>query len=56
MQVVKLKVEKNKERYYVATDDGVPIESVLKFIKFKDNTGYARNTLKQYCYHLKLFL
>ncbi len=55
MQVVKLKVEKNKERYYVATDDGVPIESVLKFIKFKDNTGYARNTLKQYCWHLKLY-
>lgn len=55
MQVVKVKLEKNKERYYVATDDGVPIEVVFKFIKFKDNTGYARNTLKQYCWHLKLY-
>ena len=55
MQVVKVKLEKNKERYYVATDDGIPIEVIFKFIKFKDNTGYSRNTLKQYCWHLKLY-
>ena len=39
----------------MATDDGVPIEVVSKFIKFKDNINYARNTLKQYCTHLKLY-
>lgn len=55
MQVVKVKLEKNKERYYVADDKGKPIEVIFKFIKFKDNTMYARNTLKQYCYHLKLY-
>lgn len=55
MQVVKVKLEENKERYYVANDDGSPIEVILKFIKFKDNTNYARNTLKQYCWHLKLY-
>ena len=55
MQVVKVKLEKNKERYYVANDDGKPIQVIFKFIKFKDSTNYARNTLKQYCCHLKLY-
>ncbi|WP_368488866.1 tyrosine-type recombinase/integrase [Clostridium sp. BJN0013] len=55
MEVVKVKTEDNKERYYVADDNGLPVESILKFIKFKDNTNYARNTLRMYCQHLKLY-
>lgn len=55
MKVVKVRTEENQERYYVSNDDGYPIEPVLKFIRFKDNTGYARNTLKAYCYHLKSY-
>ncbi|SHJ46992.1 hypothetical protein SAMN02745944_06021, partial [Clostridium magnum DSM 2767] len=53
MEVVKVKTEE-KERYYVADNDGLPIEPILKFIRFKDNTNYARNTLRMYCQHLKL--
>ncbi|AQS10544.1 transposase [Clostridium saccharobutylicum] len=55
MEVVKVKTEDNKERYFVANDEGLPVESILKFIKFKDNTNYARNTLRMYCQHLKLY-
>lgn len=55
MKVVKIKTNDGKERYYVADNNGIPIESVLKFIKFKDNVNYARNTLKQYCQGLKLY-
>jgi len=55
MEVVKVKTEDGKERYYVADRQGLPIEPVLKFIRLKDNTNYARNTLKMYCYHLKLY-
>lgn len=55
MQVVKVKLKENQERYYVANDNGTPVEAILKFIKFKDNLNYARNTLKQYCWHLKLY-
>ncbi|SHI21092.1 hypothetical protein SAMN02745944_03261, partial [Clostridium magnum DSM 2767] len=40
MEVVKVKTEE-KERYYVADNDGLPIEPILKFIRFKDNTNYA---------------
>lgn len=55
MEVVKVRTEDDKERYFVAGDDGLPVESVLKFIRFKDNTNYARNTLRMYCQHLKLY-
>lgn len=55
MEVVKVKTEDGKERYFVADDEGLPIEPILKFIKFKDNTNFARNTLRMYCQHLKLY-
>jgi integrase len=55
MEVVKVKTEEGKERYFVADDNGLPIEPVLKFIRFKDNTNFARNTLRMYCQHLKLY-
>ncbi|MGH4138607.1 tyrosine-type recombinase/integrase [Clostridium sp.] len=55
MEVVKVKTEDGKERYFVADDNGLPIEPILKFIRFKDNTDFARNTLRMYCQHLKLY-
>lgn len=55
MEVVKVRTEEGKERYYVADNNGLPIEPILKFIRFKDNTNYARNTLRMYCQHLKLY-
>lgn len=55
MEVVKVKTADDKERYFLANDMGLPIEPVLKFIRFKDNTNYARNTLRMYCQHLKLY-
>ncbi|OPD34212.1 transposase [Clostridium botulinum] len=55
MEVVKVKTDEGKERYFVADDLGLPIEPILKFIRFKDNTNYARNTLRMYCQHLKLY-
>ncbi|EPY2306038.1 tyrosine-type recombinase/integrase [Clostridium sporogenes] len=55
MEVVKVKTEEGRERYFVAHDDGLPVEPILKFIRFKDNTNFARNTLRMYCQHLKLY-
>ena len=55
MEVVKVKTEDGKERYFVSDDYGLPIEPILKFIRFKDNTNFARNTLRMYCQHLKLY-
>ena len=31
------------------------VELVKRYIKYLDNTGKAPNTIKTYCYHLKLF-
>lgn len=55
MEVVRVKTEENHVRYYLADDDGLPVEPVLRFLKFKDNTGYARNTLRMHCQHLKQY-
>lgn len=55
MEVVKVKTENGTERYFVADDLGLPIKPILKFIRFKDNINYARNTLRMYCQHLKLY-
>lgn len=55
MRVETLITGEGKERYMLVDDKGDPVKTVLKYIKYKDNTGAARNTLRAYCYHLKLF-
>jgi len=55
MKVVKLKTVDGRVRYYLANDTGTPVQPVLKYLKFKDNAGYARNTLRMHCIHLKHF-
>lgn len=55
MKVVELKTVDGRIRYYLADDTGIPVTPVLKYLKFKDNAGYARNTLRMHCIHLKHF-
>lgn len=55
MRVETVVTPNNKTRYILLNDAGDPVEPVLKYLKYKDNTGAARNTLRAYCYHLKLF-
>ncbi|AZJ24463.1 transposase (plasmid) [Bacillus wiedmannii bv. thuringiensis] len=42
-------------RYLLVDQYGEMIMPVMKFLKYKDNTGTARNTLRSYCYALKLY-
>lgn len=42
-------------RYILVNSQGVPINVVTKFLKFKDNCGRARNTLRAYSFHLKVY-
>jgi len=53
MKVVEFKTTEDTTRYYLTDDKGLPIEPVLQYLKFKDNAGYARNTLRMHCIHLK---
>jgi len=55
LQVEKLFTSTNKIRYMLVDKAGEPVEPVLRYIKFKDNSDSARNTLRAYCYHLRLF-
>lgn len=53
MKVVEVTTTDNKTRYYLTDDTGIPVEAVLMYLKFKDDAGYARNTLRMHCIHLK---
>jgi integrase len=44
-----------KTRYILLNNKGELVEPVIKFLKFKDNSGSARETLRAYCHHLKLY-
>jgi len=53
MKIIEVSTTNNKTRYYLADETGAPVEPVLQYLKFKDNAGYARNTLRMHCIHLK---
>lgn len=55
MKVEQIITTDNKIRYVLMDqyrEMGMP---VMKFLKYKDNTGTARNTLRSYWYELKLY-
>lgn len=55
MRVESFKTRNGLTRYLLVDSFGKPIEVVRKFLRFKDNCGRARNTLKAYCFHLKSY-
>ena len=55
MNVEKFITSSGLTRYLLIDSAGVPVEEVRKFLRFKDNCGRARNTLKAYCFHLKSY-
>src|SRR5699024_5060064 len=56
MRLQKIQLEDKSYPLYILLDEKFNvIENVLKYIKYLDNTGKAPNTIKSYCYHLKLF-
>lgn len=56
MKVQKVVVEEKLYPLYILLDKSFEVvEPVKKYIKYLDSTGKAPNTIKTYCYHLKLF-
>lgn len=55
MRVITLCTKEGKTRYMLLNNDNEPVQSVLQYLKFKDNIGASRNTLRSFSYHLKLF-
>lgn len=55
MYVSEIVTSIGKTRYMLVNDDGFPVLPVLQYLKFKDQIGLARNTLRLYCFQLKLY-
>ena len=55
MEVVTFETGDGKIRYYLADDSAVPIQPVLNYLRFEDNRGLARNTLRLHCIQMKHF-
>ncbi|MVX67346.1 tyrosine-type recombinase/integrase [Clostridium chromiireducens] len=55
MRVQEVKLDNNRRRYMLLNDKGLPIISVVKYLKYLDNGEKSSNTQKTYCYALKLY-
>ncbi|MFO1446009.1 tyrosine-type recombinase/integrase [Bacillus sp. Bva_UNVM-123] len=55
MRVITLSTKEGKTRYMLLDHNNEPVQPVLQYLKFKDNSGASRNTLRSFSYHLKLF-
>lgn len=53
MKTVTCKTPEGKIRYYLADEKGEPVPEVMAYLKFLDNQGKARNTLRLSCYQLQ---
>ena len=55
MQVELVITSEHKTRYLLVDALGEPVRPVLQYLRFLDSQRIARNTLRTYCYHFKLF-
>ncbi|MDC3412884.1 transposase [Terrihalobacillus insolitus] len=53
MRVQEIIVSDNTRRYLLVDQNGEFVKPVVKFLKYKDTTGSARNTLRSYSYAVK---
>jgi site-specific recombinase XerD len=53
MNTVTCTTPEGKTRYYLADASGSPVPEVMDYLKFLDNQGKARNTLRLSCYQLQ---
>lgn len=55
MKVVTFETMDGRTRYYLTDNNDIPVEPVLDYLRFEDNRGLARNTLRLHCIQLKHF-
>jgi len=55
MKTVSFTTTAGKVRYMLVDQNGYPVTPVLQYVRFKDQNGSARNTIRAICHHLKLF-
>lgn len=55
MKVQEVLLGNGGKSYLLVGNDGVPIYPVAKYLKYLDLSGKSLNTIKTYCYSLKVF-
>lgn len=53
MRVVEIKIQDGQHRYVVIDEDGGLVEPIVRYLKYLDCIGSARQTLRSYAYSLK---
>jgi integrase/recombinase XerD len=55
MQVVEIETQDKQRRYVVIDDKGALVEPIVRYLKYLDRIGVARNTLRSYATALRLY-
>ena len=55
MQVIEIETQDQQKRYVVIDDEGTLIEPIVRYLKYLDRIGAARNTLRSYAIILKQY-
>jgi site-specific recombinase XerD len=55
MRVVEIEIQDGQRRYVVIDEDGKLIEPIVRYLKYLDCIGSARQTLRSYAYSLKQY-
>src|SRR2546421_1123765 len=55
MQVVEVETQDHQKRYVVIDDAGVLVEPIVRYLKYLDRIGAARNTIRSYATVLKQY-
>ncbi len=55
MHVVEIETQNQQRRYGVIDEEGMLVEPIVRYLKFLDQIGAARNTLRSYAIVLKQY-
>src|SRR5712692_646890 len=55
MRVVEIETQDHQKRYVVIDNEGVLVEPIVRYLKYLDRIGIARNTLRSYATVLKQY-
>ncbi len=55
MRVVEIDTQDQQRRYVVIDDEGMLVEPIVRYLKYLDRIGAARNTLRSYAIILKQY-
>src|ERR1051326_8610505 len=55
MRVVEITTQQHEIRYVVIDDEGNLVEPIIRYLKYLDRIGSARNTLRSYASDLRLY-